>query len=464
MKPARRSFQIQMFICVACALQVTVAWVHADTWYVNNVKGDDGHDGRTAGKGFRTLAKAVKTAQLSDMISIANTGEVYQEPLVLSHLGGTPAKPMIIEGNGAVISGLRDIEVGQWVKKGKLYEIVGPQPYGWPMLIIDGKRSPAGDAEALQPGEWSWLRIKGDDKNGVLRFRPAAGKAPADYRLQGGFESSGVRVASSSYLVIRNLVTEFHSNDGFNIHGDCRSNVFESIEGRFNGDDGFSIHEAVEAVVRNGYFHHNGSGIEDVNLSRSFYSGIRVHDNSRLGILFIGAFHSAVDVEVYNNPSNFRITPGVTKHLLSGEFSPIQGTSVYLQNVISHGGGSGAVITDRARVMITSSIFSGSKIGIDAGKGSRVHLTKSVVANCGQLELRLKGQGFFGEANVYFPGRYELGSEKFTPEQWADFKKAVGHHEQALQQDPVLDENFVIGEKSLQKIGKYKIGPTALYK
>ncbi len=370
---------------------------------------------------------------------------------------------MVIEGNGAVISGLREIDPDRWKTDGEVYEIAGPRPYGFPMLVVDGQHSMPGNPDSLEPGQWSWTRDADDKRAGVLRFRPALGKTPADHLLEGTLETSGLRISSSSYIVVRNLVSEFHSNDGFNVHGDCRSCVFENIEGRFNGDDGFSIHEAIEAVVRNGHFHHNGSGIEDVNLSRSFYSGIRVHDNRKLGGLLIGAFHSAVDARVYDNPSNFRITPGTTRHLVGGEFSPIQGTSVYLQNVICHGGDFGAFITDRARVMVANSIFAQSKIGIAAEAGSRVHLSKSVVASCGDLELRLRGKEFFGDVNIYFPGRYEAGGKVFGAEQWDEFKRVAGHHQAALQQDPALDSSFQIGNPASQTIDVHSIGPTARY-
>jgi hypothetical protein len=465
MKPLVTSLRLKTFARLVLVLSALApnAISKTSTWHVNNLLGDDKHDGTSEQQAFRTLARAVKAAQTSDVISLANTGQAYREPLVLSRTGGTPSEPMVIEGNGAVISGLREIDSNRWKKNGEVYEITGPQPYGFPMLIIDGQRSLPGKPGALEPGQWSWTREADGKRTGVLRFRPEAGKKPDDYQLEGTFESSGLQVGSSSYLVVRNLVSEFHSNDGFNIHGDCRSCVFENIEGRFNGDDGFSIHEAIEAVVRNGHFHHNGSGIEDVNLSRSFYSGIRVHDNRKLGVLFIGAFHSAVDARVYDNPSNFRITPGTTRHLVGGEFSPIQGTSVYLQNVTCHGGDYGAFITDRARVMIVSSIFADSKIGIAAEPGSQVHLTKSVVANCGELELQLQGQGFFGDVNIYFPGRYEVDGKVFSADQWDRFKKAVGHHGEALQQNPVLNSNFQIEDPVSQKIGKHKLGPTAHY-
>ena len=452
-----------VYLLFLSAWLVLSSGAFARTWYVNHQSGCDENDGTAREEAFQTIARAVKAAGTSDTISLANTGVPYREPLILSRLGGTPASPLVIEGNGAVISGLRPISSERWVRRGDVYEISGPHPYGFPMLIVDGQRTLPVDARALEPRQWAWTRDADKSGSGTLRFRPEEGKELSAYRLEGTFEASGLRVQSSSYIVVKNLISEFHSNDGFNVHGECRSCVFENIEGRFNGDDGFSIHESIEAVVRNGHFHHNGSGIEDVNLSRSFYSGIRVHDNRNLGILFIGAFHSAVDAVVYDNPTNFRFTPGITRHLAGGEFSPIQDTSVYLQNVISHGGGFGVYAGAKARVMIVNSIFAGSKIGIHADKGSRIHLTKSVVADCEELELQCNSKNFFGDVNVYFPGRYEVDGKHYEPEQWADFKRAVGHHEDARQQDPALDSHWRIGTASLTKINKHAIGPTAFY-
>ena len=77
--------------------------------------------------------------------------------------------------------------------------------------------------------------------------------------------------------------------------------------------------------------------------------------------------------------------------------------------------------------------------------------------------LRLKGESFFGDANIYFPGRYEVGEKSFSSEEWEDFKSAVGNHASAVQQNPALDAQFRIGESSLQKIGGKAIGPTARY-
>ena len=294
------------------------------THYVNNRSGDDANDGLSPAKALATIARAIQGAKTSDTISLAKTGTAYREPIPLVRLGGTPAQPLVIEGNGATISGLRQLPPERWTKAGEVYEIAGPKPYGFPYLVVDGQRvPPAAEPDKLPPGGWSWTADAKDRRNGILRFRPAAGRTLADYKLEATLEVSGLCVSSASYIVVRNLISEGHSNDGFNIHGDCRGIYCENIEARLNGDDGFSIHEAIEAVVRNGHFHHNGSGIEDVNLSRSLYSGIRVHDNTRLGVLFIGAFHSAVDAVGHNEHSMLQDPKLSEAHTLGPE-SPHQ--------------------------------------------------------------------------------------------------------------------------------------------
>jgi len=450
---------LSVFVCIVGGIAT------AETWHIDNRTGDDANDGLASERAFKTIAKAIKLAKTSDTLVLANTGTAYREPITLIRHGGTPAKPFTIEGNGAVISGLREIVPSEWKQPNGdgVYEIAGPRPYGFPTLLIDGRQTAAGNLQTLKPGQWAWPRNPNSKREGVLLFRPETGKTPADYHLEATLGVAGLQVSSSSYLVVRNLICEFHSNDGFNIHGDCRSVVCENIEGRFNGDDGFSIHESIEAVVRNGWFHHNGSGIEDVNLSRSFYSGIRVHDNRNLGVLFIGAFHSAVDAVVENNPSNFRISSSVTKHLLGGEASPIRETSVYLQNVISVGGNVGMSVGGDAKVMAVNSIFRQSKTGIEMSGTSRVHLTKSVVTDCENHELSCGGQSFYGDYNIYFPGRFKIAGKEYGEADWRAFQTAAGHHAHALIQNPALTEAHRIGDRSIIKIDKHVIGPTTFY-
>jgi hypothetical protein len=71
------------------------------TYYVNNRTGNDAHDGLSPEKALATIARAVQAAKTSDCIWLANTGTAYREPIALTRLGGTPARPLVIEGNGA---------------------------------------------------------------------------------------------------------------------------------------------------------------------------------------------------------------------------------------------------------------------------------------------------------------------------------------------------------------------------
>jgi len=449
--------RILILLLVACP-------AFAATYHVNNQTGNDAHDGLTPEKPFATIRRAVQAARTSDTISLAKTSVAYREPIALTRLGGTPAKLFVIEGNGATISGLRVLTPQQWKKDGEVYELAGPKPYGWPYLVIDGQRTPpARQPDRLGPGEWVWITDSQDKAMGRVRFRPANGKTPADYRLEAALEVSGVCIVSSSYIAVRNLISECHSNDGFNIHGDCRGIYCENIEARANGDDGFSIHEATDAVVRNGHFHHNGSGIEDGNLSRSMYSGIRVHDNTRLGVLFAGAFHSAVDAVVHDNPRNFMMASSANRHLTGGPQSPLGETSVYLQNVVAWGGGWGIHASGKCRVMVANSIFARSQTGIEILDEARLHLTKSIVAHCGDLELRCAGREFFGDYNLYYPGRFFAGQRTYQPKEWPEFLKAVGHNQHSSLEDPRLSADHLLTDDTPRQLDKETIGPTANY-
>ena len=106
--------------------------------------------------------------------------------------------------------------------------------------------------------------------------------------------------------------------------------------------------------------------------------------------------------------------------------------------MVAWGGNRGLQATGGARVMIANSIFANSTVGIEMSGQSRVHLTKSVVAGCADAEVICKGEEFFGDYNVYFPGRFVLGDRTFAPEHWDDFRKAVGHNQNSVLQDPKL--------------------------
>ena len=88
--------------------------------YVDNILGSDKHDGlspKPTGSNHGpvgTMAKAVSLLKTSDRLNIANTGKPYRDSIHLFQQGGTPEKPAIIEGNGAIMEGLETVRPSEW--------------------------------------------------------------------------------------------------------------------------------------------------------------------------------------------------------------------------------------------------------------------------------------------------------------------------------------------------------------
>jgi len=447
-------------LCCLLAACLAAGLATADTWHVNNKTGDDANDGRSANTAFATIARAVKAAGTSDTIALANTGSPYREAIRLAGLGGTPAAPFTIEGNGAVLTGLRPLPAERWKPAGEgvwLFPI-GKKPYGNPFLVHNGRRlAAAKSAEAIEPGQFFW------DGEGI-GFRPEAGKGIGDYALEATLVESGVALAGASYVVCRNIVSEYHSNDGFNIHGDCRGVAFENIVARHNGDDGFSIHECGGAVVRNAHFHHNRWGIQDVNASRSVFNGVTCEDNEANGADFVGGYHSLVDCVVRNNrAAQVNIRGGRPKHLVGGETDPLCEGVAFLQNVLIEGGPEGLRVGGSARATVRNCTIVRTGVGVVVRGEAFCHLTSSIVADCGRMELDSASANFVRDHNLYHPGRFRWLGRDFGPGRWDAFRAAAGHDASSLLGEPRLRRDGswhpLPGSPALK--ARPRIGPTA---
>src|SRR5690606_10147017 len=121
-----------------------------------------------------------------------------------------PDRPFIVEGNGAVISGLTSLEASKWERVNEnLYTFsLNKTPYGNPFLVSRGHRLPqVKSRELLQTGQHYW-----DRSENKIYFLCAAGKIPADYELEATLRISGLTLTSASYIVCRNLSAEYFSN------------------------------------------------------------------------------------------------------------------------------------------------------------------------------------------------------------------------------------------------------------
>lgn len=419
-------------VCVHCA--------SAAEWHVNNVAGSDANDGATAATAFATIRKAVASCAASDTLVLANTGVPYHESIVLDRLGGTPAKPFTIEGNGAVICGFAPLPVEQWQQKDDgVWFHPRPRPGGHPYLRLNGKRvALLRKAENLKPGQYAWM------PEGIF-FRPEADKAPADYNIDGTMLSSGLIVYSASYIECRNLIAEGFANDGFNIHGECQGIVCRNIEGRLNGDDGFSIHEDASSVVYNGWFHQNDYGIQDVQSGRSSYHGVLAENNRVSGVEFHGGVHLLVDAVVRDNAgAQVKVTHSPAKHIgLTDTNMTTVGMSV-LKNVMTSGGTVGLEVVGRGRVMASNCVFRGSVTGVLVEAEASCHLTACVIHQCRDVELTSHSANVEVDNNVYHPGRFIWGKQSFDPTQWEAYRLATGQDRQSIVAEPTFSENGIL--------------------
>jgi hypothetical protein len=396
----------------------------AGTVFVNNQMGDDARDGAAAEQAVRSLKRAVALCKPGDTLRLANTGEVYRESLRFGTRGGTPSAPIVVEGQGAVLSGLRPIPPAAWEDRGEglFFHANGMRRSmgaSRPFLVSDGKmvpqrRKPTG----LGVGESCW------NKDGIY-FRAAPGKTAADYQLGGTMLVSGLILTGGSYIEVRDLVCENFANDGFNVHGSCQGLVFRDIVGRWNGDDGFSVHEDVGAVVLGGHFHHNNYGIQDISISRSSFYGVLVEQNRVAGADFVGGHHVLIDSVVRNNAGPQIQTRGDATRNIREPENPVARGALVLSNVLTVGGRQGLNVLNGVADVANCS-FVGAEEGVRIGAQATVEMRESVVLGCKTLELACVSKTSRFTANAYFPGRMQSGSQAFAPAEFDAYQETSG--------------------------------------
>jgi len=431
------------------------------TCYVDNVGGSDDNDGKTQETAVATIARAVALSTTSDTIVLTKTDIAYNEPILLANRGGTPQKPFTIDGNGAVLSGLKTLAAEEWKKVGDdlYFYPISDTPYGNPYLALGGKRLASGkSADALTVEQFFW-----DRQTGVY-FKCASSKTPASYDLGATLITSGFATASSSYIVCRNLVCEYFANDGFNMHGDCRGIYLENVVARYNGDDGISIHESGGLVVRGAHVHHNTYGLQDVNAARSFYNGVLAEHNL-VGASFHGGFYSLVDCQIRDNTAcQIEIVGASPNHLIGSDYNPICRTTLFAGNVVVSGTGDqdGLRVGDDARAVVEHAVFTGTKTGISVRPNGSCHLTTSVMVECGHGFVADSTE-VFRDYNVYSPAKMKWLGVEYGPEQWTAFRERASHDEHSktgpVNVDAVGTVSFPDGSPA-RDIEK-RVGPTA---
>jgi hypothetical protein len=411
--------------------------------YVDNILGSDKYDGlspKPTGSSHgpvATMTKAVSLLKTSDHLNIANTGKPYRDSIHLFQQGGTPEKPTLIEGNGAIMEGLETVQPSAWtVEPDGLLSITWGNYLSF-AVWVDG-RIPARRVDVtarpsindIAPG----TGVFATDKMRAY-FRLPEGKRLQDLHLDVPRKTNGVTIHESSYVTVRNLHARFYADDGFNEAGQCYGLLYENIEASYNGEQGMSAHNAVSVTVFNAYFHDNMDGIADVQFSQTLYHGLRCSNNWRYGVLFLGGYHLVTDAQLQQNGEGVVFQAQSDMSTYGPEHAPFGEGQGRLYNVYVRGGKSGLDVQSGSKVSVEHATFVGNERGVILGAGCRLHMVNSMVAKSKTAELDLSGDGYFGGYNLWSTGAIRVAGKTNTLQNWSAGK---GIEEHSLFTDPRL--------------------------
>lgn len=257
-----------------------------------------------------TIHHAIKMAVAGDTIHLEP--KVYRDYAGFYGKKGEPGKPITLDGHGATLEGSDPIDLEKWreVSPGlfahdDLMPGLSDAVIGRWFFIFDGriqhmgrtskgKQAPLKKPEALQAGEWTFVKDPGREKPpskaiyGTFFLKVAAGQKLADTKIFAPMRSAGVQMSGdNAHLVIKNLTATHPYNDGFNIHGDCRDVVFENIRAIECGDDGISAHETAEYRVDGLVSIGNSTGICDTVAAKTSYNRVFITDCTGYDLFFL---------------------------------------------------------------------------------------------------------------------------------------------------------------------------------
>ncbi len=228
----------------------------AATVYVDNVGGDDLHDGAQeaslGGNGpVRTLGKALRICHAGDRIVLANTGQPYRESISLSTAEhcGTLVSPFVIDGQGAILEGAEPVPGDAWEnERGNVFRFRPPrstyqqlflegQPAAQRKLLADDTRLPQ-----LKPLEWY-------RRGANLYFCVEPDRLPRSYDLAYSERQTGITVYHVHDVVITNLIVQGFRLDGINVNDGVAGCEMVGVVSRGNGRSGITVAGSSKARI-----------------------------------------------------------------------------------------------------------------------------------------------------------------------------------------------------------------------
>jgi hypothetical protein len=238
----RHSWIVALLVVVA-----TASLAEARDIFVDNVHGDDRQGGQSpdsqgdVGGPCRTIAKALRIAQASDRIVLANHGVPYRECISVqaARHSGDSAFPLQIMGNGATLDGTMSLAEASWESVGDYIFRTHPARMSYNQLFLDDRplvrqRSADGNPAALKPLEWSL-------QDGWLYFRCEKDRLPQSYDLSCCLHQAGITLYDVHDVIIENLVIRGFFLDGVNAHDTTTRTDLIGLVCKDNGRSGISV-------------------------------------------------------------------------------------------------------------------------------------------------------------------------------------------------------------------------------
>lgn len=301
--------RILAIACLAEALLLTAA----PTLYVDNLKGNDANDGSRE-KPLASIERACKLVQTGGRIEVTNTGTPYSlpydgpgKPRGLRLLrGGTAEQPLVVEGNGAVISGLAVIPAEAWKREAegiyslpfdpmsnlfrrdmsKNYWLPGTQ-----IWFVDGKAAPnLLDRESLEktPNGFWWNK-----KERKVLYHLPAGKQLADLKIQ--LPANYGFYIHRSHTIVRNFTMMFSWNDGFDAAETPKHAMYVNCLAYNSCGQGMSIHDASDVYYEEcGAVNCASSAVCNVGQSSGTYQRCVLIDSTFEAAVFLSDDASAL--------------------------------------------------------------------------------------------------------------------------------------------------------------------------
>ena len=263
---------------IALAVALTALVSAAGELWVDNVKGDDGNPG-TKAKPFRTMNRALKDLKGGWTLHLVPNKEPYREIVAFgAKHNGTAARPTVLEGHGARMTGLDEVPAAEWTDEGNgvwsryMWNNAWPMDrVGWwcadfPLVWFDGKPGVnCTNLATLVEGGFFLRKVKpADDRQNWIYVRPPKGRSPKTCRITTLTKSAKIDFIRCQHVVVRDIVNSHTPWDCFGSYA-ATNCVFDHVDGSYAMDQGISAHSSINLLVKNSHFHRNaGCGICDV--------------------------------------------------------------------------------------------------------------------------------------------------------------------------------------------------------